>query len=197
MRRVATAEGVAGGGSGVAPRRKGLRNRVPRAEAHGYRRIVAPRLREKTAALCRDAAAGRLEALNAKGVAAISPALTRRRSGYAGKPRIAKPTLKELQHGRAAMMQPFQGWPASTRLPRVATSSQPWAGRWNVVGVPPSEVAAFRRSGGLAERCTSLPTLGRQERFLGGWFAGVILGNGSRAAGDRGVAVIPQALHQE
>ena len=97
-------------------------------EAHGYRQIVAARLREKVAALCQDAAAGRLEALNAKGVEAISPALTRRRSGYAGKPRIAKPTLKELQHGRAAMMQPFQGWPVSTRRPRVATSSQPWAG---------------------------------------------------------------------
>ena len=59
MRRVATAGSLAyGGGSGVAPRRKGLRNRFPWAEAHGYRQIVAPRLREKMAALGRDAATG-------------------------------------------------------------------------------------------------------------------------------------------
>ena len=68
-------------------------------------------------------------ALNAEGVGSFSPALTRQRSGYAGKLRIRKPTLKELNQGLAAMMQPFQGWRAFVRLPRVATSSQPWAER--------------------------------------------------------------------
>ena len=43
----------------------------------------------------------------------------------------------------ARWMQPFQGWLRGGRVPRVARSSQPWAGRWNPVGIretanPPS-----------------------------------------------------------
>ena len=32
-------------------------------------------------------------------------------------------------------MQPFQGWLRAGRVPRVARASQPWAERWNPVGI--------------------------------------------------------------
>jgi hypothetical protein len=35
----------------------------------------------------------------------------------------------------ARWMQPFQGWMRGGRVPRVARSSQPWAERWNPVGI--------------------------------------------------------------
>ena len=35
----------------------------------------------------------------------------------------------------ARWMQPFQGWMRGDRVPRVARASQPWADRWNPVGI--------------------------------------------------------------
>ncbi len=87
-------------------------------------------------------------AVNANGVPSISPGLARGTSAYPGCPPTnpANPERVSSATVRRAGCNSFRVGPARGWEPRVARASQPWAGRWNAVGV------CIQRKGGWGSK---------------------------------------------
>ena len=67
------------------------------------------------------------------GAKSFSPGLAR--SAYPGSTPQNGFNPNGVASSGARWMQPFQGWLRGGRVPRVARASQPWAERWNPVGI--------------------------------------------------------------